>query len=778
MSPSPDLAAQPLEPLLSDAASTSSVSSADTALTAPDLAVLSSSSVSTIVPQQQTQQQDLQQQQQPSQPQHTHDQQPMPDEQQPALPAVSAAPELLYAANDDSVIQYEPSRHVDYLSHNWQEADISSSWRYIVLRRKDVANSARLENASWRTWTKAKYNLKTVSPESVNWLKDYDVTWLYGPLATQTTRPFLDSSPSNESATERIRNTGALSPPLRSSARSDTIESRSNSKLSKKPILKKRSMSEVMLSRSVSSSNLIKQAAASVAAERHLRAPGTTPTTASYSSHQSPYMSLSPDDRRDPRFPSSLVARGYAASTANFSDRLTMLDSAAQKPSSTKHIHFSDRVEQCIALEAKDDDEDSGSHSVSVSATSSVTSTDDEDEDEEEPGLFLMVRSGSGSFQRPASLEPHTIAKLPATRLKYVPEIDDMPGLKNSSGSNHSSTVSFSMGDDDGDDEYDDDDYDDGASIEYRSDDEEHRRYRHGLSSDDEEDYEYRSRAARPSDGYFSANPSSSSGDYSYRHRHDEEPESNFLEDVPTPTLSSMSRNNSSSNLRKTSSGISIASRSSTSNLQAVAAAAQGATHVIGSSYARSRYLEDASAERSSGGGLESTSESDDEEIVDMDSNLLSSLRRDSVVLARGRIGEPLSPSTQIDPAYSVSSAINNTPVSAPAPAADAAAKEVKAVESISSESNDKANISSSKRPASVNSEASVPTPPVVDSSSEHSDDEEIEQPQGFWGHVTHAFSAAKELGGVFMNGGRWKSSTSEERQERRASAAAAAESG
>jgi hypothetical protein len=30
-------------------------------------------------------------------------------------------------------------------------------------------NAARLENASWRTWLKAKNNLKTVSPETLNW---------------------------------------------------------------------------------------------------------------------------------------------------------------------------------------------------------------------------------------------------------------------------------------------------------------------------------------------------------------------------------------------------------------------------------------------------------------------------------------------------------------------------------------------------------------------------------------------------------------------------------
>jgi hypothetical protein len=70
---------------------------------------------------------------------------------------------------DDTSIEDEPSRHVDYLSHDWKEEDIWSSWRYVTSRRNDYSNGVRLENASWRTWAKAKHNLKTISPESLNW---------------------------------------------------------------------------------------------------------------------------------------------------------------------------------------------------------------------------------------------------------------------------------------------------------------------------------------------------------------------------------------------------------------------------------------------------------------------------------------------------------------------------------------------------------------------------------------------------------------------------------
>ena len=72
-------------------------------------------------------------------------------------------------AGDDLAIKIEPTRHVDYLSHNWKEEDIWASWRHIVAKRKAYSNSQRLENASWRTWAKSKYRLKTVSPETLNW---------------------------------------------------------------------------------------------------------------------------------------------------------------------------------------------------------------------------------------------------------------------------------------------------------------------------------------------------------------------------------------------------------------------------------------------------------------------------------------------------------------------------------------------------------------------------------------------------------------------------------
>ncbi|KAG9035994.1 hypothetical protein FRB95_009994 [Tulasnella sp. JGI-2019a] len=86
---------------------------------------------------------------------------------------------------DDSDVQTRiPQICVDYLSHEWLEEDVWKSWRNMTRHKNEVANGVRLENASWRTWWKQRNKLKTVSPETLNWLKDSDVTWLYGPLHT------------------------------------------------------------------------------------------------------------------------------------------------------------------------------------------------------------------------------------------------------------------------------------------------------------------------------------------------------------------------------------------------------------------------------------------------------------------------------------------------------------------------------------------------------------------------------------------------------------------
>jgi hypothetical protein len=83
----------------------------------------------------------------------------------------TAAPifSFLFKAEDDSAARPLPSLQVDYLSHEWREEDIWSSWRHVVSQRKTYGEVSRLENASWRTWAKHKNNLRTIAPQKLNW---------------------------------------------------------------------------------------------------------------------------------------------------------------------------------------------------------------------------------------------------------------------------------------------------------------------------------------------------------------------------------------------------------------------------------------------------------------------------------------------------------------------------------------------------------------------------------------------------------------------------------
>ncbi|KAH7890868.1 hypothetical protein F5I97DRAFT_99932 [Phlebopus sp. FC_14] len=141
------------------------------------------------------------------------------------------------AIPDDSTLSDLPRGQVDYLSHEWREEDVWRSWRSMTRQKNEIANGVRLENASWRTWWKQRNGLKTVTPETLNWLKDSDVTWLYGPLHTADSQWTYTPKPSPSTA-------AALDLP---SSPSPSL-SQSSGSFSKKPILKHRSISELLTS--------------------------------------------------------------------------------------------------------------------------------------------------------------------------------------------------------------------------------------------------------------------------------------------------------------------------------------------------------------------------------------------------------------------------------------------------------------------------------------------------------------------------------------------------
>jgi hypothetical protein len=67
-------------------------------------------------------------------------------------------------ASNDAAVRGQPSRYIDYLSHDWNRVDIWLSWKHTV-----YSSSQRVENALWRAWTASSYRLKRVPPEALNW---------------------------------------------------------------------------------------------------------------------------------------------------------------------------------------------------------------------------------------------------------------------------------------------------------------------------------------------------------------------------------------------------------------------------------------------------------------------------------------------------------------------------------------------------------------------------------------------------------------------------------
>lgn len=366
----------------------------------------------------------------------------------PTLPFLRS-PEMI--PHDDLDLVAEPSRHVDYLSHQWDVDDISKSWRYVILRRKNVANAARLENASWRTWAQRRGHLKTISPEEVNWLKESDVTWLYGPIVDDDDHDH-DQEHSNDLKT---CNTAS------SVVAGDISIARKNH--GPKPILKKRTVEDMMISHL----NLLKLEVATARAEQEQRRredaeaqrrreaqqkSGTTSRPPEYFDYDvisaklnSQYKNFSQQSSAN-NSSVNLAAKNHSAPSPD--DLSLKLEKVASEQESYPHsalvlllnqslsdlatslgkekrrIHFNDEVQQCIAIdefsaddeyddydEGDEDDYDyddsesyiyegqqGGSKYGSEDLEGDADENDeDEDDDDDEGGFFLRVRSPSSA---------------------------------------------------------------------------------------------------------------------------------------------------------------------------------------------------------------------------------------------------------------------------------------------------------------------------------------------------------------------------------------------
>ena len=313
-----------------------------------------------------------------SKPQYIPQPQQKQEEQQQPLPSAEELKrELPSKVNDDQALETEPTRHVDYLSHEWREEDIWSSWKYIVHRRKDINNCTRLENASWRTWTKSKNKLKTISPESLNWLKDCDVTWLYGPLQTGPSHLLSTTTP----------------PPSRLS--------HSSSFINKKPILKKKSASAVILERSRSQHSLLQRAGEIIRVQQSSPALGGRPN---FRRHTSGFSLAAYTDSSVANTPADTDGSDYTGTRSSFAFP------ESQTPLDCKHVNFNDEVRQVQAVDSDDDEKPQ----VDESAF---------DTDEDDDGGLMMApsrsRNSTGTPRGSFGNESKTIMPLPSTTLKY-----------------------------------------------------------------------------------------------------------------------------------------------------------------------------------------------------------------------------------------------------------------------------------------------------------------------------------------------------------------------
>lgn len=219
------------------------------------------------------------------------------------------------------------------------------------------------------------------------------MTWLYGPLKQAQSHP-ITSDPST----------------------SGSRLSKSNSFVHKKPILKKRSVSEVMLQKSISTSSLLKQAAASVQAQQT----------------RSPSKSL---NRGQAGFDNQGSGQSHPPSREEFDYFSSKMSSAVDEtPSDTKekHIRFDEVVEQCVAIEHRDPllgDEDNEAEDDPPNSSLSESSSDE--------GLVMMgrrTRPGPSQVNRRrpgrsnSSSASKMIETIEATTLKYRTDSPDIPG--------------------------------------------------------------------------------------------------------------------------------------------------------------------------------------------------------------------------------------------------------------------------------------------------------------------------------------------------------------
>ena len=223
---------------------------------------------------------------------------------------------------------------------------------------------------------------------------------------------------------------------------------RMNSFGQKKSCLKKRSLSEIILQRSLSSSTLVRRAVDSIKSQHTPQHSASQSAMTDYFAAPKSISSSNPSNT-----PSELVSSPSTGTSG--------LQTPCEVQCGRRHIHFSDMVEQCIAIGDDDDDGDDEAEDADDEETSYCPAfTEEDDEDFSDDGIIMMKPennkerklsntrepgsstghtprgsiSGSETPPTPGAQPKKTIAKLPSAALKYRGDTPEPPSAQNHSG--------------------------------------------------------------------------------------------------------------------------------------------------------------------------------------------------------------------------------------------------------------------------------------------------------------------------------------------------------
>jgi len=220
-------------------------------------------------------------------------------------------------------------------------------------------------------------------------MKDCDVTWLYGPLQIDTKTGFLrDSTP----------------PPCQLST--------SSSFLRKKPILKKRSPSAILLEKSLNEHTLLQRAGDIIQVQRSSPVPGR------------PRLRRGGSDFSLLSYQTSSVLN-TPAEGSDQTDSTARCSFGAQTSFECKHVFFNEEVRQVQAIDSEEDEKEHEQEADFIES------------DEDDDGGLMMAparnRSNRSTPRSSFSDGNKTIAPLPPTTLKSRSDTPQPSGAQTSS---------------------------------------------------------------------------------------------------------------------------------------------------------------------------------------------------------------------------------------------------------------------------------------------------------------------------------------------------------